>query len=258
MAAADRSGVSDPDVLNTINHMLCRMIESSAHSHGLPVDFLTRLVWQESRFRTGLVSPAGAQGIAQFMPQTAAARGLTDPFAPEAAIGHAAALLAALDRQFGNVGLAAAAYNAGAARVSKWLQGQAALPLETQNYVRLVTGRTADEWAAKARGSVDRGASAGSSCIVLTADLRHSGSGPLRAWQAPLNGTLAPAAALISAYEHAAAPRPSEKPPLPSVLLPQPAPRAAPDEGPPPPSAAAEEFCDSTRSLGISCAVYTR
>jgi hypothetical protein len=49
--------------------------------------------------------------------------------------------------QFGNLGLAAAAYNAGPTRVSAWLTSHRPLPGETRNYVALVTGWTADEWA---------------------------------------------------------------------------------------------------------------
>src|SRR5215211_8409496 len=74
----------------TVQEALCRMIETSAKSHNLPVAFFTRLIWQESSFRTGAVSPAGAQGVAQFMPGTAAERGLVDPFDPEQAIPKAA------------------------------------------------------------------------------------------------------------------------------------------------------------------------
>src|SRR5690606_41926809 len=59
------------------------------------------------------VSYKGAQGIAQFMPGTAEERGLADPFEPKSAIGHSASLLTDLRREFGNFGLAAAAYNAG-------------------------------------------------------------------------------------------------------------------------------------------------
>ena len=70
------------------------------------------------------VSPKGAQGIAQFMPGTAADRGLDDPFEPKSAIVHSASLLADLRTEFGNVGLAAAAYNAGAERVRAWLDGR--------------------------------------------------------------------------------------------------------------------------------------
>jgi hypothetical protein len=56
----------------------------------LPVDFFARLIWQESRFDPTAVSRAGAQGVAQFMPATANARGLADPFDPIEAIAHSA------------------------------------------------------------------------------------------------------------------------------------------------------------------------
>jgi soluble lytic murein transglycosylase-like protein len=265
----------DPQLVNTIDHMLCRMIEGSARANQLPVGFLTRLVWEESRFRTGLTSRAGAKGVAQFMPQTAAARGLADPFVPEAAIEQAAELLAEFHRQFGNLGLAAAAYNAGAGRVAQWLHGQAMLSMQTRNYVRLVTGRPGEEWAAlKARGaSLEAGADPiiSQSCIVLTADLRRAnpslGTGyyppALRewAWQIRLGTNLARVTALVSSFAVQAAnlAATSTAPPAAaSAALPQPARRGAPDDGPPPLRAAAEELCDSTRAFGISCAVYTR
>jgi soluble lytic murein transglycosylase-like protein len=78
----------------------------------------------------------GAQGIAQFMPGTAQERGLADPFDPEQAIPAAASLLRDLSQRFGNLGLAAAAYNGGPNRVSAWLAGNGSLPAETQDYVR--------------------------------------------------------------------------------------------------------------------------
>src|SRR5438552_17097099 len=81
------------------------------------------------------------------MPGTAARAGLPDPFDPYQAIPAAAAHLRALRFRFGNLGLAAAAYNAGAGRVADWLSGRRILPLETVNYVRAVTGRSAEEWA---------------------------------------------------------------------------------------------------------------
>jgi len=105
-----------------------------------------RLIWKESRFNPNAVSPKGAQGIAQFMPTTAADRGLDDPFEPRQAIVHSASLLADLRNEFGNFGLAAAAYNAGAERVREWLAGVSGLPYETQAYVEFVTGRAAEEW----------------------------------------------------------------------------------------------------------------
>ena len=130
----------------TVEQALCRLIDGSAKAQGLPVPFLTRLIWRESSFRVGVVSPVGAQGVAQFMPGTARERGLLDPFDPEQAIPHAAHLLADLKRQFGNLGLAAAAYNGGPTRVANWLAGSGGLPAETRAYVYAVTGRPPEEW----------------------------------------------------------------------------------------------------------------
>ena len=67
----------------------------------------------ESNFNPFAVSPVGAQGIAQFMPGTAASYGLADPFDPVAAIDAQAHLMSDLIRQFGSPELALAAYNAG-------------------------------------------------------------------------------------------------------------------------------------------------
>ncbi len=135
----------------TVEQALCRLIEGAARTQQIPHELLTKLIWQESSFRPGAVSPAGAQGIAQFMPGTARERGLADPFDPEQAIPKAAEFIAHLAEQFGNLGLAAAAYNGGPARVASWLAGQGGLPTETRNYVVAVTGRSAEEWAAEAR-----------------------------------------------------------------------------------------------------------
>jgi soluble lytic murein transglycosylase-like protein len=71
----------------------------------------------ESGFDPNVGSPAGAQGIAQFMPSTAAAYGLTNPYDPVAAIDAEAHLMSDLLRQFGSPELALAAYNAGPAPV---------------------------------------------------------------------------------------------------------------------------------------------
>ena len=126
---------------------ICRTIEQSAAENGLPVEFFARVIWQESRFNALAVSNKGAQGIAQFMPRTAGARGLIDPFDPIEALHHSAAYLHELMEQFGNLGLAAAAYNAGPGRVSAWLAGKRTLSGETRNYVAIITGWTVDEWA---------------------------------------------------------------------------------------------------------------
>jgi Transglycosylase SLT domain len=126
---------------------ICRAVEEDAAENGLPVEFFARVIWQESRFNALAVSNKGAQGIAQFMPRTADWHGLADPFDPIEALKHSASYLRELRDKFGNLGLAAASYNAGPGRVSAWLAGARALPGETRNYVAIITGWTADEWA---------------------------------------------------------------------------------------------------------------
>jgi hypothetical protein len=126
--------------------IVCPIMQQQAEARGLPPMPFVRLIWKESRFNPQAVSPKGAQGIAQFMPGTAEERGLDDPFEPMSAIVHSASLLADLRLEFGNFGLAAAAYNAGAERVRAWLSGSGGLPWETQSYVQFVTGRAAEEW----------------------------------------------------------------------------------------------------------------
>jgi Transglycosylase SLT domain len=105
------------------------------------------LIRQESGFNPNSVSRAGAQGIAQFMPATAYDRGLKDPFDPAEALPKSAELLNELRDHFGNLGLAAAAYNAGPDRVHRWLAGKSQLPQETIDYVRVITGHDAVDWA---------------------------------------------------------------------------------------------------------------
>lgn len=138
-----------------IQDALCRLIDDAARAQGIPAAFLTRLIFQESSFRAGVTSPAGAQGVAQFMPGTARERGLVDPFDPEQAVPKAAHFLVELRDRFGNWGLAAAAYNGGPNRVAGWLAARKAgqtrfLPGETENYVFAITGRTAEDWAEEA------------------------------------------------------------------------------------------------------------
>ena len=125
---------------------LCGIVEASAKTEGLPIAFFTKLIWRESSFRPTAVSPAGAQGVAQFMPGTASERGLVDPFDPASAIPASAKFLGELKRRFGNLGLAAAAYNAGQTAVGNWLAGKGSLPFETQDYVLAITGRDAEDW----------------------------------------------------------------------------------------------------------------
>lgn len=127
-------------------NQVCRLIHQESSRNGFSPDFLARLIWKESLFDPAAVSPKGAEGIAQFMPGTARLRGLEDPFDIEQAIPASARYLAELKDRFGNLGLAAAAYNAGEARVRRWITSGGFLPLETENYVRHILGRPADNF----------------------------------------------------------------------------------------------------------------
>jgi len=156
---------------------LCTLIETAATENGLPVGFFTRLIWTESRFRSEAVSPKGAQGIAQLMPGTAEERGLEDPFDTMTAIPASAHLLSDLRIRFGNLGLAAAAYNAGAQRVSDWLEDDGTLPFETQNYVLSVTGVPAATWADPERkAALPAEIKGAEDCLTLAAKLKDTGA----------------------------------------------------------------------------------
>lgn len=132
---------------------ICDTLAKAAQSNDLPVPFFIRLLFQESGFKPAVVSRAGAEGIAQFMPETSAEMGLDNPFDPLQAIPASARLLRNLFQQFGNLGLAAAAYNAGPKRIQDWLSKKGELPQETQGYVKVVTGRPAESWKVAAAGA---------------------------------------------------------------------------------------------------------
>ncbi len=216
LAALTLAGVlpvrAETATVETLEQAICRLIEAGARRHDLPVHFFTRLIWVESRFRIRAVSPAGAQGVAQFMPGTARERGLADPFDPEQAIAASAALLADLRRQFGNLGLAAAAYNGGPTRVQTFLDGRGGLPLETQNYVFQITARTAEDWAEDRRRGVVPPAGLQDqppqNCLMVTALLRRPGEllagiqGPFAPWGVQLSGNFSRAVALAG-YQRA-------------------------------------------------------
>jgi hypothetical protein len=212
------------------------MVDGAAAANRLPSGFLTRVIWQESRFRSDARSRAGAEGVAQFMPQTAAERGLADPTDPEQAIGKAARFLAELTARYGNLGLAAAAYNAGQGRVGKWLQGQAELPAETRVYVAAVTGREAEAWRRHppaATASVEP-------CVAVTEELARSE--PVRtaaarapAWVVHLDGSLARAAGLLAS-------------------VPQPRRAAVVTTS----QASVDALCASIRIMGANCQSFAR
>jgi hypothetical protein len=195
--------------LEPLDHAICRLIERAARESRLPVGFLTRIIWRESSFRASVVSPAGAQGIAQFMPQTARERGLADPFDPEEAIPKAARLLADLWRQFGSLGVAAAAYNAGPGRVASWRRGDAELPAETRFYVRFVTADLAQ--GIDGAPDVEPAPAESQSCVALTAELRRDrreivdddlAVAPPAPWGVQLAGNFSKARALAAFERH--------------------------------------------------------
>jgi len=133
-------------VVNRSRAEICDTLTRAAERNNLPLSFFIRLLFQESAFQPGIVSSAGAEGIAQFMPETSASEGLHNPFDPAEAIPASARFLRKLIGQFGNLGLAAAAYNAGPKRIQDWLAKKGRLPEETQGYVKTVTGRPAETW----------------------------------------------------------------------------------------------------------------
>ena len=182
---------------------ICRTLAQAAADNELPEEFFTRLIWQESRFDPSAVSPAGAQGIAQFMPQTAAMRGLTNAFEPLQALRESASYLRELRTTFrGSLGLAAAAYNAGPGQVEAWLARRRPLPFETQSYVRIITGYAAEVWASPTPpeappGTASSNAAIGARCVELAKLLidrpqrrRHLASDPAWGpWGVQLAGT---------------------------------------------------------------------
>ncbi|HEX5958053.1 MAG TPA: lytic transglycosylase domain-containing protein [Hyphomicrobiaceae bacterium] len=150
LADAGKDGQDKKSGAPPTAEQICRTLAAAAAENGIPLDLFTRLIWQESRFNPNAVSPKGAQGIAQFMPQTASGRGLADPFEPLTALRESAAYLRELSTTFkGNLGLAAAAYNAGPGRVEGWLAGRRSLPEETRTYVLAITGHGVELWASQ-------------------------------------------------------------------------------------------------------------
>jgi soluble lytic murein transglycosylase-like protein len=124
-------------------HQWSAHLDSLAAKYDLSPALIEAVVWQESRWNTGAVSPAGALGLAQLMPGTARQLGV-DPRDPAANLeGGARYLRMQLDTFGGDLEKALAAYNAGPARVLR--AGQVPRIRETQNYVVSVLGRLSDQ-----------------------------------------------------------------------------------------------------------------
>jgi soluble lytic murein transglycosylase-like protein len=129
------------------------MIIRAAQRWSVSAHLLAAQLYAESNFNPFARSPAGAQGIAQFMPGTAAAMGLADPFDPGAAIDAQAHLMRDLLGRFGSVPLALAAYNAGPGAVA----GCGCIPpfAETQAYVARILGLLAGAGDPSAGGAME-------------------------------------------------------------------------------------------------------
>lgn len=125
-------------VPSTARAALLDMVREAAAKYGVDTALFQGLVQQESDFNSRLVSSAGAMGLAQLMPATARALGVDDPFDPRQNLEGGAKYLSQMLKQFGDVKLALAAYNAGPGAVAR-AKGIPEIP-ETQDYVRKVLG----------------------------------------------------------------------------------------------------------------------
>ena len=120
--------------------------QQAATSAGISPVYFVRQINQESGFNPNAISPSGAEGIAQFMPGTAAGLGI-NPWDPNAALNAAAHVMAGYANTYGgDYAKALAAYNGGSGTVQNAINGCGAgnwmncLPGETRNYIRVIMG----------------------------------------------------------------------------------------------------------------------
>ncbi len=117
------------------------LAQQDAYNSGIPANLFVRQIYQESGFRVNAYSGAGAIGIAQFEPATAASLGI-NPYNPVQSLSGAARLMASYYYHYGSYAMALAAYNAGPGAMNYALRcGQSwtyCLPYETQNYIRVI------------------------------------------------------------------------------------------------------------------------
>jgi cell wall-associated NlpC family hydrolase len=136
--AAPAAPTASPSALSGVPYS--DLFTAAAAKYDVPASLLAGVAKVESGFDSTAVSPAGAQGLMQFMPATAAGLGVR-PMDPASAIDGAAKYLSQLTARFGSTDLALAAYNAGPGAVAS-AGGIPPYP-ETQNYVRKVTAAAA-------------------------------------------------------------------------------------------------------------------
>lgn len=127
---------------------------ASERRYGLPAGLMSAVVWAESNYRPHRISPTGAMGPAQLMPQTAVELGVRDPFDPQQSIDGGARYLRYLIQLKGRADLAVASYNAGPGAVN----GRVPNISETRNYVAKVMQRWRGEkrYISRARSSRSR------------------------------------------------------------------------------------------------------
>jgi soluble lytic murein transglycosylase-like protein len=124
------------------------LVGKASVDNDVPPQILSALLKQESGFNPNVVSSAGAQGIAQFMPGTAREMGVQNPFdAAQAIPAGAQYLRQQIDRFGGSIPHGLAAYNGGPGRLAQRGNDISRMPDETRNYVANIT-RMADDPAA--------------------------------------------------------------------------------------------------------------
>lgn len=128
------------DVPTSGDHEIDLLIFRTAERYGVDPRLLHALIWQESKYKPRALSHVGAQGLMQLMPATARRFGCDDATNATSNIDAGTKYLRwLLERFHGNVSLALAGYNAGEGAVDKY---KGIPPFnETQNYVRIITGR---------------------------------------------------------------------------------------------------------------------
>lgn len=185
------------------NADLCEVIRHFSSNRDIPPAFFARLIWRESLFRPEAISYRGAEGIAQFMPATARLRGLENSFDVVQALDSSSLYLDELRLRFGNLGLAAAAYNAGEAGLERFL-ASGRLPNETRDYVFAITGHTVETWKnsppEKAAPDLEEGKPFADACVTLAETRRIndpvlSGSADWAPWGVQLSAHYNPSIA---------------------------------------------------------------
>ena len=128
------------DIPTSGDHDLDLVILHAGEQYGVDPRLVHAVIWQESKYKNEAVSHVGAQGLMQLMPATAKRFGCEDPNDAESNVNAGVKYLRVLLKRFdGDVTLALAGYNAGEGNVDKY---EGVPPFgETQNYVRVITGR---------------------------------------------------------------------------------------------------------------------